>query len=223
MQNSELPKIDLPDDNKPERSKKALSVVVLVLGSLFFVSLALMGGMFYVLQAKANAKPGDQVDVRDSSTVKSVEWVAPADISTNFALRGESTDSSKTLVYEDLALGCKITTTVQDFVDQSNEQEFLVKQADSVAKVADSKSGTEYFIKDVDAVHDYNFDSVLIEQTLDLPEIGFDKIFNQTVFKQFNYQLASISYACKSDAWDANKATLDELINKFTVKTERIT
>ncbi|HSE29506.1 MAG TPA: hypothetical protein VLA77_02895 [Candidatus Saccharimonadales bacterium] len=194
-----------PGLNLSNKSESKLSVVLM--GAIILFGLSLIAGglfaYFYFFAPDPEELPA-VVDPRNSTTVDKVEWIAPQ-IPANYVIQNQKTDTSDIFVYQDDASGCKVTTKVEP-VTQNKEN-----------------SGQPYYVRDIDAVHEYEFGSEPVSQDVGASGVDISKLEGVNIYKQFNYQLASVSYVCKSVVLDAKKAELEEFIKQFMVKTERAT
>lgn len=213
MQNSEsphggLPNLDLPDSpglNLNSKPSKRLSVVFLVALIVFVVALAVAAVFaYFYFFAKKDSPIVAVTDPRESSTVKKVDWVAPT-VPANYVLHNENSDFASVAVYQDDAAGCKIVATVEPL------------------KELPHATGESYYLKDVDAIHEYEFDVANETNDVNMPNVDIKKMHGIKVYKQFNYQVASVTYSCKEQVWESKKQELSEIIKQFMVKTERVT
>lgn len=203
-----LPKLDLTESPRLDLSSKPnkkLSLFLLLAVAIFVLAAAGSAVFAYFYFFANKAQPVVILpDPRDSSTVKKVDWIAPT-VPANYILHNENSDFAMTAVYQDDAAGCRIVATVEPFKDLPQP------------------SGELYYIKDVDSTHEYEFESATETTDVNAANVDIDKMQGIKVYKQFNYQLASLTYSCKAQVWESKKQELSEIIKQFMVKTERAT
>lgn len=205
------------------KPKSRLFVVLMIAVVVLILSLAGSGAfLYYKLKPKTAVAPTEQIDAADVTTVQDTTWVAP-ELPASYQLRQQNSDTNLVNMYTDYTAGCDITTTIQPIENNPNLEELVVANANSAAKVTTNAKGQDYQIKDADNVHQYNFASTEIKQEVTASGIGFGKFASVVLYKQFNYQLATLTFGCKDADWTAKQPALQELIKNFMVKTERIT
>jgi hypothetical protein len=139
------------------------------------------------------------------------------------------TDQSKTdatnIYYYDDATNCGMTVGVStvptDKTVKSAVADALAAAATQGVTTANNTAGDKYNLKDVDGKHTYSFESINLDQDVNVQGVGFNKQHNVLLYKQFGNQIASLSFACKSDMWEQKKEELQAIVKAFTVKTER--
>jgi hypothetical protein len=175
-------------------------------------------------------KPGgstvvNQLSGDGSASVTKVTFVAPADLPSVYSKRDENTHTTQVTHYDDPQTLCGVTTAVRPALADKAPKDAVVAAVeaakDSGITVANSTAGTGYKIVDSDGTHTYDFSSEVFEQDVNIPGVAFNKQNTLAAYKQFGSQVASISFVCKLDSWEAKKAELETLIQTFKVKTER--
>lgn len=159
--------------------------------------------------------------------VLKVSFVEPAKVPSNYPKRDQSTSDITTIYYFDNATSCGITLSTLKLGGQygSTPKEAIVnsaKTAESLGvKTSKSVDGPALRIKDATTDETYTFNSLELEQDVNVEGVTFKKQNNIVAFKQFGEYVASIGYSCKSETWASKKAELASLAASFKIKTEK--
>jgi hypothetical protein len=209
----------------PTKTSRSLAIALIVSAILL---LAAAGVIIWLIVANNGSHLASNVRVTspdDTKDVKSVSLVPPATLPVNYAKNDQSTLDATNIYYYDDATNCGITVgvipvpvgkTIKDVVVDA----VVAAQTKGVTTTKNA-AGDKYAIKDADGSKTYTFDSVALEQDVKVDGVAFTKQNNVIIYKQFGEQAASLSYACKSDAWAGKQTELAGLIKQFTAKTER--
>lgn len=197
--------------------------IALVFGAVFFV--AACGLAAWMLVQKPATTTVQNIPTDDVATVTKVSFIAPATLPANYVMTDQSTRDVTNTYYYDDATNCGITIGISA-VPANKTIKDTVADAITAAQTqgvttASKTDGSSYSIKDTDGKHTYSFSSVNLDQNVSVQGVNFTKQNNVLLYKQFGNQIASISYACKSDTWPQKKDELAGLVKAFTVKTER--
>lgn len=207
----------------PTASSKSLAIALIV-ASVFLLAAAsiIVWLVFGNKQATPTVvnKPAD--DVAD---VKSVSFVAPADLPTTYVKNDQSTRDATTIFYYDDASNCGFTIGVAPAptdkpVKDAVTEAIAALETQGVATTSKAE-GEKIGLKDSATGTAYSFSTVELEQTVDVPSVVFKKQNNTIAYKQFGTSVASLGYACKSEVWPDKKTELAAWAQKFTVKAER--
>ncbi len=203
------------------KNKHSLAIAVVVSVVLLVAAAAIAWWM--ILQKTSQVAPEEQKDPNDTSIVTSVSWVEPV-MPASLAKRDQNTTEASTTYYTDTTNECGITTTIGSIAAGSAKDSVIqsITAADSLGiKTVSSVDGPSYTIKDMDQTHQYDFSSLQLVQSVNIQGVDFTEQQNVVMYKQFGQRLASISMACKTASWEAQKPALEALVLQFTVKTER--
>jgi cytoskeletal protein RodZ len=208
----------------PTRASRSLAIAMVFSVVFLIIAVGIIVWLFtFPRNPVANQANTATEDVRD---VKDVSFVTPADLPAQYTKNDQSTVSATHVYYYDDATNCGFTVGVADVQDGKSTKDSAVEvttkaQAEGVS-IAGRTDGDTYDLKDADdAEKTYQFESVSLEQDVNVPGVAFNKQSGAVLYKQFGAKIASLSYACKAETWTQNKAELATLVSKFTVKTER--
>lgn len=206
---------------KPYGQSKSLAIA-LIISALFLLAAA--GVSYWMLTRPASAPQVPQPIGDGSEKVKSVTWVTATNLPASFVRRDQNTATSTTTYYTDAAAGCSITTATQPVqanvtVKQSVLDAAKAAQSYGIA-TTNATDGSEISIKNHDDSRTYTFASTQLEQTVAVAGLPYTAQRTITAYKQFGQQVATISYSCRTDNWDAKKTELQTFVNAFKVKTE---
>jgi cytoskeletal protein RodZ len=231
MSPQETPSVLQPEPQKsfktpkdPTRVSRSLAIAMVFSVVFLIIAVGIIVWLFIVPRNPiANQASQATEDVRD---VKNVSFVTPADLPTNYVKNDQSTESATHVYYYDDATNCGFTVGVSDAQEGKTAKDVAVDattsaQAEGIS-VTGRTEGDLYDIKDADDVDKvYEFESVNLDQDVNVPGVAFTKQSSAVLYKQFGTKVASLSYACKTETLTQNKAELATLVTKFTVKTER--
>lgn len=207
----------------PTKSSKSLAIA-LVVSAVFLLAAAGIAA-WLLLNKPADTSTVQNVPADDAAGVSNVSFVAPATVPVNYKKTDQSKAGATTIYYYDDATNCGITVGVSavptDKTVKAAVADALVAAETGGVTTASNTAGDNYSLKDADGKHTYSFASLILDQDVNVQGVGFTKQNNIILYKQFGQQIASLSYACKSDTWADKKAELAGLVKAFTVKTER--
>lgn len=218
------PQLPFKAPKDPTRMSRSLAIAIVFSAIFLIVAIGIVVWLFtFPRNQVANQADQATEDVRD---VKNVNFVPPADLPANYVKNDQSTVSATHVYYYDDATNCGFTVGVSDIQDGKSAKDVAVEattkvQADGIT-TAGRTDGDMYDLKDADDAEEvYQFESVNLEQDVNVPGVGFKKQSGAVLYKQFGVKVASLSYACRAETWTQNKTELATLVTKFTVKTER--
>lgn len=208
----------------PTRVSRSLAIAMVFSVVFLIIAVGIIVWLFtFPRNPVANQANTATEDVRD---VKNVSFVTPADLPANYVKNDQSTVSATHVYYYDDATNCGFTVGVAEVQEDKSAKDAAVEattkaQAEGITTTGRT-DGDTYDLKDTeDADKTYRFESVALEQDVNVPGVAFTKQSGAVLYKQFGTKIASLSYACKAETWTQNKAELATLVSKFTVKTER--
>lgn len=207
----------------PARMSRSLAIAMVFSVVFLIIAVGIIVWLFiFPRNPVADQASVAQEDVRD---VTSVSFVAPADLPANYIKNDQSTEDTTHIYYYDDATNCGFTVDVSKAQSGKTTKDIAITattktQAEGVTTAGQTESDT-YDLKDAESDKIYQFESVSLEQDVNVPGVTFKKQSAGVLYKQFGEQIASLSYACKEESWAQNKAELATLVTKFTVKTER--
>jgi flagellar basal body-associated protein FliL len=212
----------MPTSADPAKSSKSLAVA-LIFAAIFFV--AACGIIAWLLFWHKSATSVQNKPTDDVASVTKVSFVAPAAMPASYVMTDQSKSDATTMYYYDDNTNCGITigvsTVPTDKTVKAAVADALAAAQTQGVTTASNAAGDAYTLKDVDGKHTYKFDSLNLDQDINVQGVNFNKQHTVLLYKQFGSKIASLSYACKSDMWDQKKAELSSLVKAFTVKTER--
>lgn len=208
---------------KPYNRNRSLAIAVVV--SAIFL-LAAAGICAWLLTRPAGSTGIEQKPTGDGSEqVKSLEWTAPEGLSSTYARREQNTKTVKTTYYFDVAAGCGLTTTVQPMVTGKAPKDTVLEAAQAAQSYGVTTTGSAdaegFTIKDADGNHQYAFKALQLEQAVNVSGVPYKAQRTLIAYKQFASTAASVSYSCKTEAWDSKKAELQGFAQAFIVKTTK--
>lgn len=166
-----------------------------------------------------------QVGNNGVANIHGVKWVAPGSVPSDYTKNERQTQNIQLVLYENSTAGCAISASSYPLVDtQGNGRSLDQALADTKAdaeksgiKVTSSKPGAKLAIKAAGSSSTYDFDT--LEQAQEVHVEGVDYNFQNSVlvYKQIDQSAASITYSCRADTWDANKAELESIVKQFTI------
>ena len=219
-----------PQTNDPfkgkDPTKVSRSLAIAMVFSVVFLIIA-VGVIVWLFITPRNpvATQANQAadDVRN---VKSVSLVPPADLPTTFVKNDQSSNDATHIYYYDDATNCGFTVSVSKVTQNKSLKDLAIEAATSGQAqgitTAGRTDGDTYDLKDADKADAvYQFESINLDQDVNVAGVGFTKQYMAVLYKQFGQQVASLGYACKAETWTDKKAELATIVSKFTVKTER--
>jgi len=212
-----------PAPADPTKSSKSLAIA-LVCAAVFFLAACAIAAWLIFWNKPANTTVKN-VPTDDVATVTKVSFVAPATMPASYVMTDQSPVGSTNIYYYDDTANCGMTVDISA-VPSNKTVKDAVSDALAAAQTqgvttADNTAGGTYSLKDTDGKHTYKFDSLNLDQDVNVQGVNFTKQHNVVLYKQFGNQIAALSYACKTDTWDQKKDELAGLVKTFTVKTER--
>jgi hypothetical protein len=209
---------------RPPANKHALWIVIAVL-----VFLAAGGALWWWMSRNAAptfAPENEAHQTADTATVRNVVWVEPFDIPGTYKKYDDSFEVVKTFSYDDATNDCWITTDIAPYGTYSRygktpKDVALDLENEEGVKIVKNEAGPVFTFKDVDGSHNYQFESIHLEKELSIKDIDYTKEHTIVAYKPFGVYAASISFTCKDETWNAQKPTLEKLMQQFTLRTER--
>jgi|SRR5688572_29097688 len=166
-----------------------------------------------------------QPESNDTKDIKNVSFVVPA-MPAQYAKNDQSAEGTTNVFYYDDATNCGITLSVVPVNNGQNAKDAVVAavtvaDAQGVTTAA-SKAGDKLELKDTAKTDKtYTFDTVALDQNVNVPSVAFTKQHNVIAYKQFGLQVASVAYACKEETWAEKNPELLALVKTLTVKAEK--
>lgn len=203
-----------------------LAIALVVSFAFLFIAIGFVVWIFIqrsnvIANNISSAPPAD-----DTSNVKNVVLNSPANLPANYVLNNQSTGSVTRMYYYDDATNCGITVTVVNKDANKTVKDVIVDtitaaQAQGVTTMASYEGNKIDLADSEDSSKKYAFDSVELDQQVNVPSVTFTQQNNIILYRQFGRKVASLAYACKSETWSSKKSELLEQIKQFTVKTEK--
>lgn len=216
----ELSPLPPAQPQRPYGESKSLAIA-LVVSAIFLLAAGVIS--FNLLTKSAGVPTAQQPTGDGSENVKNVGWVTPTTIPAAYARRDQNTLSVATTYYSDAAAGCSITTTVQAAPASGTVKEGVL----TAAKAAQSYGVATTNAADASDVNIQNqdgktfaFKAMQLEQTVAITGVPYAAQRTILAYKQFGQQVATIAYACRTDAWEPKSPELKTLVAAFKVKTE---
>lgn len=213
----------LAEHNDPTKSSKSLAIA-LVCAAVFFAAACIIAA-WLIFWNKPKTNTVQNVPTDDVASVTKVSFVAPATMPANYVMTDQSKAGSTNIYYYDDATNCGMTVDISavpaDKTVKTAVADALAAAQTQGVTTASNTAGDTYSLKDIDGKHTYKFDSLKLDQDVNVQGVSFTKQHNVLLYKQFGNQIAALSYACKADTWDQKKDELAGLVKAFTVKTER--
>lgn len=213
----------LPKHEDPTKSSKSLAIA-LVCAAVFFLAACLIA-VWLVFWNKPKTNTVQNVPTNDVANVTKVSFVAPTAMPAAYVMTDQSKAGSTNIYYYDDATNCGMTVDISAVPADKTIKDAVTAALAAVqtqgVTTASTTAGDQYSLKDTDGKHTYKFDSLNLDQDVNVQGVSFTKQHNVLLYKQFGDQVAALSYACKADTWDQKRDELAGLIKAFTVKTER--
>lgn len=208
----------------PTRVSRSLAIAMVFSVVFLIIAVGVIVWLFVVPRNPVATQANQATDdVRD---VKSVSLIPPATMPDTYTKNDQSREGATQVYYYDNASNCGFTVGIGT-ADQNKSVKDMVVEAVTAAQAqgvttTGRSDGDTYKLKDADdADKTYTFESINLEQDVQVDGVPFTKQSNAILYKQFGQQVASLSYACKAETWTDKKAELATLVSNFTVKTER--
>lgn len=223
MEQPKMPSAAPQPPKDPTASSRTWAIALIV--SAIFLLAAIGVVVWIVLTRNAaptvNTTPAPPAD--PAVGVKKISFVMPNDFPAAYVKHDQSKPGETWTFYDDEATACSVVLGLLP-VDAAKTPQELV-----VARIADSypsgvaaptlTPGERFVVKD--AEHEYSFDAITTEQTINLQGVGFTSRHQMTGFKKLGNQIVVIGYGCKADTWTQKQGELAALVSGITLKTER--
>ena len=198
--------------------------IALVVSAVFLIAAA--GVVVWLLVTHTQPAPTVQnMPTDDAKDVKNVNLLPPADLPATYGKTDQSGVGVVHVYYYDTNTACGFTTSVVPVPTDTTVKEAAVTaitsaQAEGFTTTA-TASGEPASLNDADTGKPYTFESLTLDQNVNVSGVAFKQQHSSVWYKQFGNQVAVLSFACKADIWADKKAELTALAQKFMVKTER--
>ncbi len=209
--------------NDPTTASRTWAIALIASAGLLLAAIGIIVWLILVRNAGVATIPAAPVD--PSVNVKSVSFVLPADMPATYVKNDQSKVGESVVFYDDETTMCSIMLATLPVDGNKVPQEVAIERLGTAyAQGASTKlitGGERFVVAETDGAHQYSFDSVLTEQSVDVPAVGFASRKQVTLFKQMGNNVASLGYGCKTEAWAAKQEELAKLVTSITLRTER--
>lgn len=207
-----------PTRRKSNKTMLLILAVVLVL-------LLVGGGVWWYL-SQNQSQSGSQQSTGDPESVNTVAWVEPAAIPANLSKSSQDSSGATVVSYVDKTTFCTISQAVISLKDKDGNVLTSKQAVDAMLSAADAqgvsvtetKTGPSYTFAD-DHSKTFAFDSTRVTQSLNVTGVPFTSQENILLYQKFGTNIATLSYACPSEAMEANQSAMGDFVKQFALKT----
>lgn len=210
------------DRTKPSRSL----AIALVCAAIFLLAAIAIAVSLLVVRTQGDIVSNSITHISasdDTKNVKSVNFSPPSTLPANYAKNDQSKNDAINVYYYDDAANCGITANVVKIPDGKDIKDVVAATATAASAqgvvTTASTQGATYQLKDASNGKTYTFDSLQLEQAVNVANVAFTKQHSILLYKQFGTDIASLSYACKDETWPAKQNELAQIVKTFTVNT----
>lgn len=207
----------------PTKVSRSLAIA-LVVSAVFLLAASCIATW---LLLKGNGGPAAntaQDPDADTKNVKNVSLVAPS-MPPEYIKNDQSPLESTRVYYYDNAVNCGFTVNVGPLLADKNAKDTAAAMAETGQQqgvsIASSREGQRVDLKDSSSDRTYSFDTIEIEQAVNVPGIAYTKQNSVVLYKQFGQKVASLAYGCRAEEWSMREDGLAAIAKTFTVTTER--